>query len=84
MTLQALTPAGIAFLLFLILVFKLHACLALLLTSIGFGVAAGMPRGQLHGNDLLKAMDLSGRCQPLGRKFEFGPSSQRNGQSLFT
>jgi len=43
MTLLVLTFSAIALLLFLILVAKLHAFLALLLTSMGLGLAAGMP-----------------------------------------
>jgi len=43
MTLLLLTVAAIAFLLFLILVVKLHAFLALVLASMGLGLAAGMP-----------------------------------------
>jgi len=43
MTLLLLTFAAIAFLLFLILVVKLHAFLALVLTSMSLGLAAGMP-----------------------------------------
>ena len=43
MTLLMLTFAAIAFLLFLILVVKLHAFLALVLTSMSLGLAAGMP-----------------------------------------
>lgn len=43
MTLLLLTLAAIAFLLFLILIVKLHAFLALVLTSMGLGLAAGMP-----------------------------------------
>ena len=43
MTLLLLTFAAIAFLLFLILAVKLHAFLALVLTSMGLGLAAGMP-----------------------------------------
>ena len=43
MTLLLLTFAAIVFLLFLILVVKLHAFLALVLTSMGLGLAAGMP-----------------------------------------
>jgi len=38
-----LTVVSLAFLLFLILVVKLHAFLALLLSSMGMGLAAGMP-----------------------------------------
>ncbi len=43
MTLLLLTLAAIAFLLVLILYVKLHAFLALLLTSMALGLAAGMP-----------------------------------------
>src|SRR5260370_37231630 len=43
MTLLLLTFAAIVFLLFLILGVKLHAFLALVLTSMGLGLAAGMP-----------------------------------------
>ncbi len=43
MTLLLLTLGAIAFLLFLILIVKLHAFLALVLTSMGLGLAAGMP-----------------------------------------
>jgi gluconate transporter len=43
MTLLLLTFAAIFFLLFLILGVKLHAFLALVLTSMGLGLAAGMP-----------------------------------------
>src|SRR6202790_705385 len=43
MTLLLLTLAAILFLLFLILGIKLHAFLALILTSMGLGLAAGMP-----------------------------------------
>jgi gluconate transporter len=43
MTLLLLTLAAILFLLFLILGVKLHAFLALILTSMGLGLAAGMP-----------------------------------------
>lgn len=43
MTLLLLTLTAIIFLLFLILVVKLHAFLALILTSMGLGLAAGMP-----------------------------------------
>jgi gluconate transporter len=42
-TLILLTAVSIAFLLFLILVVKLHAFVALLLTSMALGLAAGMP-----------------------------------------
>ncbi|MDQ6699863.1 MAG: GntP family permease, partial [Acidobacteriota bacterium] len=43
MTLLLLTLAAIGLLLFLILVVKLHAFLAMLLTSMGLGLASGMP-----------------------------------------
>ncbi|HUJ20251.1 MAG TPA: gluconate:H+ symporter [Bryobacteraceae bacterium] len=43
MALLFLTLASIALLLFLILVLKLHAFLALLISSMGLGLAAGMP-----------------------------------------
>jgi gluconate transporter len=43
MTLLLLTLAAIVFLLFLILIVKLHAFLALVLTSMGLGLATGMP-----------------------------------------
>src|SRR5690242_8459782 len=43
MTLLILTLGAIVVLLFLILFVRLHAFLALLLTSMGLGLAAGMP-----------------------------------------
>src|SRR3954447_12100505 len=42
-TLILLTALSIGFLLFLILVVKLHAFVALILTSMALGLAAGMP-----------------------------------------
>jgi H+/gluconate symporter-like permease len=42
-TLILLTAASILFLLFLILVLKLHAFVGLLITALGLGLAAGMP-----------------------------------------
>ncbi len=60
MILLFLTLAAIAFLLFLILVVKLHAFLALLLTSMALGLAAGMP-----GVAVLKSIQ-SGFGEALG------------------
>src|SRR5215831_19672325 len=42
-TLILLTAASIAFLLFLILVLKLHAFVGLMITAMALGLAAGMP-----------------------------------------
>src|SRR4029077_6212214 len=83
MTLLLLTFAAIVFLLFLILVVKLHAFLALLLSSMVLGLAAGMPPDKVlksiqsgFGEALGFIAVVVGLGAMIGRYLEFSGGGQ--------